>query len=41
MAIISVLLRKDNGSFRKSAQRSGNTVFIKGFDTSGGEDQVI
>ena len=37
----SVLLRRDNGSFNKSAPRSGNTVFIKGFDTSSGEDQVI
>lgn len=31
---------KDNGSFKKFAPRSGNTVFIKGFDTSGGEDQI-
>jgi len=31
---------RDNGSFNKSAPRSGNTVFIKGFDTSSGEDQI-
>ena len=37
----SVLLRRDNGFFHKSAPRSGNTVFIKGFNTSSGEDQVI
>jgi len=32
---------RDNGSFHKSAPRSGNTVFIKGFNTSSGEDEVI
>jgi len=31
---------RDNSSFNKSAPRSGNTVFIKGFDTSSGEDQI-
>jgi nucleolin len=31
---------RDNSSFKKSAPRSGNTVFIKGFDTSSGEDQI-
>lgn len=36
-----VLCRRDNSSFKKFAARSGNTVFIKGFDTSSGEDQVI
>jgi nucleolin len=28
------LLRRDNSSFKKPAQSSGNTIFIKGFDTS-------
>jgi len=31
---------RDNGSFHKSAPRSGNTVFIKGFNTSSGEDEI-
>nr|CAB3494467.1 unnamed protein product [Digitaria exilis] len=31
---------RDNSSFKKFAARSGNTVFIKGFDTSSGEDQI-
>lgn len=36
-----VWFRRDNSSFKKFPPRSGNTVFIKGFDSSSGEDQVI
>uniref|UniRef100_A0A0A9DLA8 RRM domain-containing protein n=1 Tax=Arundo donax TaxID=35708 RepID=A0A0A9DLA8_ARUDO len=31
---------RDNSSFKQYAPRSGNTVFIKGFDTSAGVDQI-
>jgi hypothetical protein len=35
------MFRRDNNSFKKPGQSSNSTAFIRGFDSSLGEDQVI
>ena len=35
------MFRRDNSSFKKPGQSSNSTAFIRGFDSSLGENQVI